>query len=286
MQNWIRTLYTNTPAQRTLRGMSRTGLLPERLWRKMAVQRVFRVAGPDRRTFLYASTANDTIGRGLFWAGWQSMEPETIGPFYQLARQAHVVLDIGANTGIFALVACAANPHSKVIAFEPVPRVYQKLVANIHANGWEGRCATYMVAVAEAIGSTQFHVPLTDIPTSASLNVQGFRSHPGTLIDVPVTTIDTMCAGVGRVDLVKIDVEGFEDKVLAGMQRVLAESAPAIVVECNGDGPFAAVDATLRRLGYTFFHLLPEGPRPLARIVPDPAGHYRNFLCLPGAAHV
>lgn len=125
----------------------------------------------------------------------------------------------------------------------------------------------------------QFHVPFCDLPTSASLHSQGFRGCKGALIDVLVTTIDTVCSEDERVDLVKIDVEGFEDKVLEGMQRVLTTSAPDIIVECNPDGPFQSVETILAKFGYHFFHIRREGPVAVDKIVPSETGCYRNFLC-------
>ncbi|MBA3922661.1 MAG: FkbM family methyltransferase [Nostocaceae cyanobacterium] len=98
------------------------------------------------------------------------------------------------------------------------------------------------------------------------------------MIDIPVTTIDTVC-GQKQIDLIKIDVEGFEDKVLEGMQQTLTNSSPTIIVECNPDSPFLAVETTLRKFGYKFFHLCAEGPVSVERITPDEKQLERNFLC-------
>jgi FkbM family methyltransferase len=146
-------------------------------------------------------------------------------------------------------------------------------------NGWEDRCQALSVAVANVEGSAKLHVPFGDVPKSASLHSQGFRGYEGSLIDVPVTTIDAICSESERVDLVKIDVEGFEDKVLEGMQQVLADSTPTIIVECNPDGPFAAIETILTRFGYRFFHLRREGPVAADKIIPDKKERDRNFLC-------
>jgi len=62
------------------------------------------------------------------------------------------------------------------------------------------------------------------------------------------------------------------------MSRVLATSSPTIVVECNPDGPFSAVEAILTRFGYRFFHLREEGPVAVNRIIPDESERYRNHL--------
>jgi FkbM family methyltransferase len=199
--------------------------------------------------------------------------------FYKLAQRANLVLDIGANTGVFTLLACVANPNCRVIAFEPVPRVFYRLQENIKINKWDTQCEIRREGVSDTSGYTHIHVPDGDLPTSASLHRQGFRGYGGTLIKVPVTTIDDICLAGMRIDLVKIDVEGFEDKVLKGMQRNLLASTPTIIVECNPDGPFQTVEAMLKMFGYRFFHLRVEGPIAVDKITPDKSGKYRNVLC-------
>jgi hypothetical protein len=111
--------------------------------------------------------------------------------------------------------------------------------------------------------------------------MQGFRGANGELIAVPVTTVDAACLEHGRVDLVKIDAEGFEDKVLEGMLRVLTTHQSMVIVECLPDGPYKAVQDILARFGYRFFHLRESGPVPMADIVPDMTERYGNYLCIP-----
>jgi FkbM family methyltransferase len=275
----LRSATANTFVKRSLLSLARANLLPEGVWRRLPITGPFYVQLPDGHSFIYSATPNDSIGRSLFWRGLK-WEAESLLPFYNLAKRSHLTLDIGSNTGIFALLACAANPTSQVIAFEPVPRVYVRLVENIKLNGWENRCQLRSEAVSNMQGSTKFHVMFADVPTSASLHLQGFRGEEGDLIDVLVTTVDAVCVDDKHVDLVKIDVEGFEDKVLEGMQHVLATSGPTIVIECIPDGPFQAVEAILTKFGYRFYHLRKEGPVAVDKIVPDQHEVYRNFLCI------
>lgn len=275
----LRAMTSNATSRSTLLAMTRAGLLPPQVWKRLPVTRTFPVRLPDGQSFLYSAVSEDSIGRALHWRGLGGFEPETVRVFYELARHARTVLDIGANSGIFTLLACGASSDSTVVAFEPVPHIYLRLVANIKGNDWTKQCRTMQVAVSNGIGTAKFHVPFGEMPTSASLNTAGFRGWRGALIDVPVTTVDAACAGAGKVDLVKIDVEGFEDRVLEGMQRVLAESQPDLIVECNPDGPYPSVDRILSSFGYRFYHLLPEGPVHRDRIIPDTTETYRNFLC-------
>lgn len=273
-----RRIYIREP----LRVLSSKNILPKSLWKRLPVETTFHTTLPNRNSFLYTSIVGDTIGRSLYWKGIASWQTETVPVFCALAQQARLVLDIGANTGVYTLLACLVNQQARVIAFEPVPKAYELLVNNVHINGWSKRCETHCEAVSNTVGSTKFHIPFGEVPKSASLSVHGFRNIAGTLIDVSMTTIDNALhpSDIHMVDLVKIDVEGFEDKVLEGMHNVLGTSQPAIIVECNFDGPFAAVEDILKQHNYIFFYLTDTGKIPTSSIIPDKTGQYRNFLCV------
>ncbi|BAY07118.1 FkbM family methyltransferase [Calothrix sp. NIES-2098] len=279
IKSLLSNLAQNPLTKPLLLSVARTGLLPQSIWQRLPVQETFSVSLFEGKSFKYSSIANDGIGRHLFWRGIKSYEPETIKLFYRLVQKAHLFLDVGANTGLFTLVALAANENSQVISFEPVPNVYKLLVSNVKINGWTERVQERNEAVSNTLGSTKLHIPSEDVPKSASLNIQGFRGMEGALVDVPVTTIDAVCTSNKKVDLIKIDVEGLEDKVLQGMERVLSESKPTLIIECNPDDPFLNVESILSKFGYHFFHVRAEGPVPMDRIVPDETGQYRNYLC-------
>ena len=110
----------------------------------------------------------------------------------------------------------ATNSDIRVIAFEPVPEIYEKLVTNVTINAFQDRCQMVQKAVSDVVGITQLLVPPGEIPTEATLELQS-RSVPrsGTHIDIVSTTLDEVC-GQEAVDFIKIDVEGAEYKVLQG----------------------------------------------------------------------
>lgn len=275
-----RQLTDQPTARRTLRALSQRGLLPPSMWMRLPVEGEFTVTLPGGELFQYASVADDGIGRALYWQGTGAWEVETIDIYYRLAKKSKVIVDIGANTGVYTLIACAANEQAQVYAFEPVPQVYERLSANVHLNQWQGRCTLQKIAISSSDGIVQFHIPHGAVPKSASLKIDGFRGVDGFVADVPAATLDSIC-GDEQIDLVKIDVEGFEDQVLMGMRGILQRSAPAIIVECNFDGPFRQVEAILVEYNYSFFHLKLSGPQQVVHIQPDAEGHYRNYLCLP-----
>lgn len=264
-----------------LRLASKLGLLPCMIWRRLPVVATFLVSvGSSNKFFKYNSSCGDAIGRSLYWTGGGGREPETIDIFSRLSKRSKLFIDIGANTGHYSLYACAVNPEIHVIAFEPVPRIYKRLQANIELNCWQGRCVCKNASVSNYMGVAKFHVPHSSLPTSASLDLKGFHNIPGKIIEVPVTNIDSVLTEGESPDLVKIDVEGFEDKVLEGMTNTLKLSKPCLIVECNPDGPYKLVEMILVDFGYRFFRLHKNGPIPMGKILPDSNENFRNWLCL------
>jgi len=259
-----------------LRRLSMAGFLPPAIWKRLPVEVVFPVKLPDGRSFLYSATPNDVIARALYWRGLKDWESETIPVFYKMAQSAQIVLDIGANTGFYTLLACTANPNARVIAFEPVPRVYEKLMEHIRINHFDDRCEAHRMAVSNFVGTAQMHIPFGDLPTSASLNTDGFRGFSGTLVEVPVTTVDAVM-GDKPVDLAKIDVEGFEPQVLEGMRMTLRRFRPALFIECLPDGPYREVEEILKNLGYQIYLLSHNGPIQVEQVTPRRMYH-ENFL--------
>lgn len=274
-----RTLTAIPPLRAALRIAGRAGLLPESVFARLPVAGTFDVDVGGGSSFRYHGVVEDGIGRRLYWAGIEGWEPETVQVFLMLVRSARTFIDVGANTGVFSLLACAANPTVAVVAFEPVPAVFARLVEHVRINGMSARIEARPEAVSNTTGRATIFVPDYAAPTGASLRVGGLRGMGRVSVDVPLTTLDQACAERTRVDLIKIDVEGVEDRVLEGMPRILATDKPAIIVEVLPDGPFRAVQEILGRHGYRFFHLRGSGPTPMREIVPDPTQKYENYLC-------
>jgi hypothetical protein len=108
------------------------------------------------------------------------------------------------------------------------------------------------------------------------VDVQHRSELTGRIVESPSVRLDDVVQGT--VALVKIDVEGAEDRVLHGMQRILRECRPAVIVECLPEGPNRAIEDIFRGHRYRIAHLTDQGVVPVDRIVPDPRRRHRNFL--------
>jgi FkbM family methyltransferase len=233
---------------------------------------------PNGRTLSLWSRGDDWVSNQIYWRGWDGYEPETTRLFYRLAERANVTIDIGAYVGYFTLLAAHANPAGRVIAFEPLTPVADRLRRNVRLNGLAN-----VECVAGAVGDRDgeadfYHLP-DGLPTSSSLSAEFMRQATGNHSRVVVNRLDRFVEehGIARVDLLKIDTESTEPQVLAGAAAVLKRDRPHIICEvlaARAGGP--ALEAILRPLGYRFFLLTPDGPE----LRPTIAGHpaWLNYL--------
>lgn len=148
-----------------------------------------------------------------------------------------VFFDVGANVGFFALLAArAVGPEGRVVAFEPVPELAGAIVDNAGRNDLD--VTVLPVAVGGADGREPLH--LARHPGGAALASAGPPPDRRGELDVEVRTLDALVAegAVPAPDVVKIDVEGAEPAVLAGMTELLRTRRPVVV--CELDGPTRA----------------------------------------------
>ncbi len=121
--------------------------LPSMVADRFTVSGNVQIPLPNDRCIVLRIDGRDTIASRIYWRGLQAQEPETIELFIRPVPTIEVVLDVGASTGIFSLIAGAVNKGLSVHAFEPVPETFEFLVKNIAANRLENilpvrACAT------------------------------------------------------------------------------------------------------------------------------------------------
>ena len=156
--------------------------------------------------------------------------------FEDMAYLLHVVtpadlfVDIGANVGVYTILACAVKGATG-ICFEPVPATYDRLLENIRLNALTGRVEALNLGVADTDGQLLF---TSDENTMN--HVVADEGHAPNTIRVRVAALDAVL-GERRPSVLKIDVEGFEIRVLAGATATLAHaSLHSVIMELNGSG--------------------------------------------------
>lgn len=264
---------------RAERWASRRGLLPTGLWYFSRIDGRFPVTTPGGGTVVYEAVKDDLVAPWLYWRGYLMNERAELQLFSQLVGDAEHVVDVGAYTGYYTLVAAAENPALRVTAFEPVPANYERLMANLATNGWHDRVEALRVAVSSTSELVRLGMPPEErMPSSGRLPSSVIGLEPGlAYIDVPTVTLDDALAGAD-VDVVKVDVEGAEGDVVAGAADVLSRCAPTLLIECFPSPETNAADPLLRELGYSFFRILPDGPLRVNRL--GEPGPWSNYLCV------
>ena len=179
-----------------------------------------------RDGYVLAPTALPTFVTMLANATSKGLEPGTGEVLRRLVRPGMAVADVGANIGLLTLVmAWATGPTGRVLAFEPeaVPRANLEKMKHLNGLSW---VEVRDQAVGAAAGRLTFHV--SDIIGHSSLYALP-ESEGARTIEVEVVRLDAVAPG-GRLDVVKIDVEGAELDVLAGMSGLIARNKDLAVV--------------------------------------------------------
>lgn len=230
-------------------------------WQFYGFFRIRPIGG--RPVWLYNNSFK--IETGLFWAGADRFEWEqtTRAIWSTLCPAADVVLDIGANTGVFAMLAQSYNPNAHVYAFEPQPNIYSVLERNARRNGGRVRCERR--ALADMPGSLPFYNSGKDTfttrnTTTGSLN-RTWHPDDAQSIFVEVTTLDRYIIdhGIERIDLIKMDVETFEYEVLVGYQQHVFRHRPTILLEIQTREIGEKIEAFFRDRGYRFLRICEDG---------------------------
>jgi len=151
------------------------------------------------------------------------------GFLLHLLRESDLFVDVGANVGVYTVLAAGAIG-ARAVAIEPVPETFAKLRTNLRVNGIDGRTQALNIGLGRAASSLRF---TTDRDTTNHVITD--ESWTGPSIQVPVRTLDSVLDGQAPA-LIKIDVEGWESEVLAGAETTLRLPALlALIVEMNGD---------------------------------------------------
>ena len=164
----------------------------------------------------------------------RTVEPHISFVFRAFLHPRAVVLDIGANFGLYtAITAAVIRTRGRLFAFEPNPHTFGFLLRTLHANGVINNPNITLVnkAVGRSTGRGELHyidqnlavASMTDLRLLGAGIVEewGMKLHT---VEVDTITIDDYLPAGLAVDLVKIDVEGHEPYVLMGMERTIERS--------------------------------------------------------------
>jgi len=177
------------------------------------------------------------------WAG--TYEADNLAAFAATIRPGDSVYDVGANVGIYSLVASLkAGSAGAVYAFEPLARNLHYLRRHLILNRLQN-CRIMEVAVSDAEGIQRF--------SAASWGHAMARFCEDGELEIPTVTLDGCIYGAKEMrppNVIKIDVEGAELLVLRGASRALTEYHPCLFIEDHGGQQHLECRDFLAAMGY------------------------------------
>ena len=170
-----------------------------------------------------------------------------------LFRKGDVVVDAGARIGTFAAkISAAVGEEGRVTAIEPEPGNYACLLKNIRENGLGN-----VIPIRKMLWSGQRHMPLylSGNVFSHSAYCDAFFGLTGESIEVEADSLDNILeeAGIGRMDFIKMEIEGSEVEALKGMEKTLQSDVTMAIAANNpidGQPTYKDVMTELQRFGF------------------------------------
>jgi FkbM family methyltransferase len=277
-------VYAGVPFKREVFSLLRPMHPPQRLYQHLHFKGVIRVPVEQSGSFKVQHWGY-IIENELFWRGLDGWERVSLALWTQLCRDATRVIDVGANTGIYALLARCVNQRANILAVEPITRVFRKLEHNIQLNGYD--IEAVCVAASDHDGTAIIYDQRSEHVLSVSLN-KDFNQRDKDLraVEIPTRTLDSLLEerGWDTVDLLKIDTESHEPEVLQGLRNTLARCRPSMLIEVLNDDVARRVEAEIGHLGYLYFNIDEVTMPPVQVPSLRKSDHFNFLVCTPEVA--
>jgi FkbM family methyltransferase len=256
--------------------------LPYRYAKYLDYREIVNFMVGDREILMLSQ--NTPIEITAFWRGiFGGREGAELRVWYALSKKVNLILDIGANTGVYSLVA-ATNNSARVYAFEPVPIVFNLLEENIGLNKFNNIKPQQKV-VSEINGDIDLYIPKegwVDVSSVEKSHASKYASDE-TLkkLVCQSVTIDSFLSEsghTGELVLAKVDVEGAEKKVIQGMASIIENKKIIVLAELLNK---AAYDEVVGLLPETYSVYGVVGNKPYTKKTEGYVKGIKNYFLLP-----
>lgn len=206
----------------------------------------------------------DWVDQHIYATG--EYEPEVVTAAQAILAPGDVAVDIGANIGFFTLLfSMQVGPSGRVIALEAQPSVFERLNYNVAINPTLN-IETIEVAATDREGTLSFYCGPVEHSGVGSIRNRGSEDVE---IVVNAYRADSILASYNAIRLIKIDVEGAESSVIAGLTATLLRCKPDVLMEVSehylreSGSSAAELVSTLQELGYSMLVLCEENVVPM-----------------------
>jgi FkbM family methyltransferase len=225
-----------------------------KLFRAYASGRTNRTVQTTIEGITYQLDLNETIDSTLFYRG--SWEPDATATMRQLIQPGMTVFDVGANVGYFTLLfARLVGETGTIVAFEPTTWAIRKLRRNMSLNDFRNIVAEQL-ALSDTAGEVETSSMQTAFRASWPLTDSRERA-PEAVTLLPLDSY-VRRANIERVDFIKVDVDGYEHRVVQGAAETLRAHQPHMMLEIGREAMSELGDRSedlvelLSSLGYSF----------------------------------
>ena len=208
------------------------------------------VINEKNKVYLFLGGNDDGVALRCFWNN--HYEKKTLEIWAKLSVIEGIILDIGAHSGIYSLVANKSIQNGAVLSFEPHYLNFSRLNLNLRANSISTK-SIFMNAIGAKNEILPFSVNQDSNYLTSGGKIGKFKNKSSTSIQV--LAIDNILDKTAQknVKVIKIDVEGHEYECLLGMEQTLIESQPVIFFECMSKSNNTEIEIFLNELEYTIF---------------------------------
>lgn len=178
------------------------------------------------------------------WVLYFGIDAEKKNSLYQLVQQGSIIIDAGSNFGETLLMfAKLTGPQGSAVGFEPVPYVYEKCIQNISLNSF-----TNCKVENKGLSNVNELLSINDPENNNSGGIFLTRNNSGPKVNAVRLDDYAVENNLNKIDLIKIDVEGFEFNVLKGAAGILKKFKPVLFIEL--------IDSNLRKQNASSFEVI------------------------------
>ncbi len=214
----------------------------------------------------------------------KEIERETL---YKLAKNAKLVVDVGTNNGwlLMNISRIIKSNNGFVYGFEPHPDTFARCMNNIGKSNISN-CKVFNMGCGESESEMVMTVENESNSGRNRIDINANRSLSNKAVNIKITTLDKLLSSIGKIDLIKIDVEGFELQVLKGSDIILKQHKPVIFMEvddillrANNTTPAELFSFLADQYGYSFTYARTGNEVKKSDVF---TGCHMDIICNPG----